>query len=259
MKKLLALIILGLIGFYVAWPAWSAYRIAKALSDSDEAVLARKIDFPSVRQSLRPSVITEIEKKFQDHTSRGFGTLLSGDVKKRAVQKLVEVMLDKVVTPVNIIRIAQQGGDVSAAIEKVLMEELAKVGGLPGIPSLPGMTGGTPALPGGGLGTAGAAGPFGIPGMTGTNIPGLGGATPPAATPPPVATPPPMASTPPATKGADAGRSFGLGNLKGFHFDGPLGFMVSLAKDATATKPDVTVGMRFTDLDWKLSSVVPVP
>ena len=52
-------------------------------------------------------------------------------------------------------------------------------------------------------------------------------------------------------------RSYGLANLKRFAFAGPLGFDVGVAKDPTASEPDLTAGMNFTGLDWKLTRIVP--
>lgn len=60
MRKLIAVAILALAGFYVAWPAWSGYQIRNAFLTDDVALLAHKVDFPLVRQSLRPVVAAEV-------------------------------------------------------------------------------------------------------------------------------------------------------------------------------------------------------
>lgn len=243
MKKIIALIVLALLGFYVAWPAWSGYRMAKALGDADETLLAAKVDFASVRESLRHVVTVEVEKGVQKQTGQGLGALLSGDFKTQLVPKLVDVVLEKVVTPANVIRIAKEGGDVAGTVEKIMMEEMSKTGGMAGLPKLPGAGGGAPPLPGGlgSLGGLGAAGSqFGLP--------GLPGARPPTA-------PPPVASGAPAPN--DKKASFGLSNIKSFGLDGPLGYRIAVAKDPAGSKADVTAGMRFTGFDWKLTSLVP--
>jgi hypothetical protein len=244
MKKIIALVVLGLLGFYVAWPAWSGYRMAQALGDGDEALLAAKIDFPSVRESLRPVVTAEVEKNVQKQAGQGLGALLTGDFKAQLVPKLVDVVLEKVVTPSNVIRIAKEGGDIAGSVERILMEEMNKAGGIPGLPKLPGSGSGGPALPGGlgtlgGLGAAGSQ--FGIPGLP-------GGGQPKAALPP--AAPAPTAS-------GDKKSSFGLSNIKSFGLDGPLGYRVAVAKDPAGSKPDLTAGMRFTGFDWKLTTLIP--
>lgn len=253
MKKLIALILLGLLGFYVAWPAWSGYKLATALRDGDVATLASKVDFPSVRQSLRPVVAAEVEKNL----ARQGGGLLTGDLKQQLMPKMVDAVLETVVTPVNVIRIAKEGGNVGGIVEKIMMEEMGKAGGglnIPGL-KLPGTSAGGGGLPGlpGGLGTIAGAGAastqLGLPGLPG--LPGMGASQPktsaPAATPAPA--PAPAASTAPP--------SYGLANIKTFGFDGPLGYRVAVAKDPAAAKPDITAGMRFSGFDWKLTSVVP--
>ena len=265
MKKLIALIIFGLLGFYIAWPAWSGYKLATALRDGDAAALASKVDFPSVRQSLRPVVSAEVEKGI----TRQAGGLMTGELKQKLMPQLVDAVLEKVVTPANVIRIAREGGNVAGTVEKIMMEEMNKVGGglgglnIPGLNLLglkpPGATaggGGMPSLPGGlgslpGVGAA--ATQLGIPGLPG--LPGVGGQpSAPAPAPAPAATPAPAPAAPAAVSKPP---SFGLANIKSFGFDGPLGFSVAVAKDAAATKPDLTAGMRFSGFDWKLTSVVP--
>ncbi len=250
MKKIIALVVLGLLGFYVAWPAWSGYRLAQALSDGNEALLASKIDFVSVREGLRPAVTAEVEKSVEKQTGQGLGALISRDLKQQIVPKMVDLLLEKVVTPINVIRIAKEGGNVAASVEKILMEEVDKSGGIPGLPKLPGLgLGGAPTLPGGlgGIGGIGAAGSqFGLPGLPGMGLPGIGGGQ-------PTGTPAP---TTPAPRAAGA-PSFGLANIKSFGLDGPLGFRLAVAKDPAATKADATVTMRFIGFDWKLTSLVP--
>jgi Protein of unknown function (DUF2939) len=248
MKKIIALLVLALLGFYVAWPAWSGYRLATALGDGNEALLAAKVDFPAVRESLRPTVTTEVEKNIQKQAGQGLGNLLSGDFKAQLVPKMVDLVLEKVVTPGNVIRIAKEGGNVAGSVEKILMEEMNKAGGIPGLPKLPGGGSGSGglSLPGG---MGGALGGLGAAGSQ-LGIPGFPGGSQPKAT-----APPPAAATPTAT--GNQKPSYGLANVKSFGLDGPLGYRVAVAKDPAGTKPDVTAGMRFTGFDWKLTSLVP--
>ena len=56
MRKLLILLILGAIGFYVGWPVYSAWQIKSALQNGDAGILSSKIDFDSIRTSLKPGV-----------------------------------------------------------------------------------------------------------------------------------------------------------------------------------------------------------
>ena len=254
MRRLLSLIVLAALGFYVAWPAWSAYKIATALSASDAAALEGKVDFPSVRESLRPAVTAEIEKRIDAETKSmgAAGQLLGGDLKKQMLPKLVEQVLAQVVTSERVIKIAHDGGDIAKSVEKVLGEAAGQMGAVVG--------GGGAGQSGGGSSGGGLGGVLGqvLGGVTGggaagggTDLAGIAGkvlggmkksgdAAPAAA------------DAKPAAK-----RSFGLGNLKSFGFSGPLGFDLSVARDAAQPKADATVGMSFTGGDWKLTRVVP--
>lgn len=254
MKRLIALAILLLLGFYVVWPAWSGYRIAAALQAKDAAMLKSKIDFTSVRAGLRPVVEVEVGKELDKQAGQGLGSLLGGDLKKQMVPKLVDMVLDKVITGENVIRIASEGGNVAGSVQKIMMEQLSKSGGIPGLPSIPGLTGGgsgsSGGLPGGlgGVlaGAAGAAGAGGLKLPGGLNIPGMGGGQAQA----------PAAAAPAAAPKSDAKPSFGMANIKSFGFS-PLAYTVGVGKDPAAPKPDATIKMRFTGFDWKITDIVP--
>lgn len=58
-RRLLTLTLLGALlacAAYVAVPFWTAWSIREAVKSGDSAYLARKIDFASVRETLRPSL-----------------------------------------------------------------------------------------------------------------------------------------------------------------------------------------------------------
>lgn len=262
MRRLLGLLILAALGFYVAWPAWSGYRIAEALSAKDAGGLEGKIDFPSVRESLRPVVTAEMGKRI-DQEMRALGPLgqtlgqtLDGDMKTQMQGKLVDQMLMAIVTPDNVIRIAHEGGNIAATVEKILGEAAGQIGALTA-GAAPGNA--TPSGGGGGgiggmLGQVLGGATGGAPGGGGGDLAGilgkaLGGMKKSADAAP---------AAPETKSGATpAKRSFGLGNLKGFGFDGPLAFYASVARDAAQPKADGTIGMSFTGGDWKLTRVVP--
>ena len=243
MKKLIALIALALLGFYVAWPAWSGYRIYSALNARDAAALAGKVDFPAVRESMRPAITTQIDRELEAQMKQAnnpLGGLLGGDIRKQLLPKMVEGVLEAIVTPENIIRIASEG-DAAGSIRKILTEKMGTMAG--GLPLGGGSGGGgVPGLPSGGLGQLGdLTKQLGLPGVV----------APPAAAPSPAA---PAPSAAPAAKKASV---YGIGNIKGLGFDGPLGLRISVAQDATASVPDVTAGLSFTGGDWKLTKVIP--
>jgi hypothetical protein len=51
--------------------------------------------------------------------------------------------------------------------------------------------------------------------------------------------------------------SYGFRNVKHFGMVGPFRFAIGVAKDASASEPDVTVEISFTGLDWKVTAVRP--
>jgi hypothetical protein len=233
MKRLIALIVLALVGFYAVWPAWSGYRIAAALQSGDAGLLESKIDFPSIRRGLRPIVEGEVSKEIDKQSGQGLGAVLGGDLKRQLAPKLTDMVLDKVVTGENVIRIAREGGNVGGTVQKILMEQISKSGGIPGMPGLPGLGGG--------------AGGIRLPG--GLNIPGMGGgsAQPAPAAPAPAATAPTAAASKP---------SYGMSNIKSFGWS-PLAYTVGIGRDPAASKPEATVKMRFSGFDWKITDIVP--
>ena len=85
------------------------------------------------------------------------------------------------------------------------------------------------------------------------NIPGLGGAKPADAAP--AAAPAPAVTT--SAPAAAQKTKFGLSNVKRFGFAGPLGFELGVARDAAKSGPDLTAGLAFTGMDWKLTRLVP--
>ena len=54
MLRILFLLLAVFIGGWVAWPAYSAYQIYGGMKSADEDVLRRKINWESMRTSLRP-------------------------------------------------------------------------------------------------------------------------------------------------------------------------------------------------------------
>jgi Protein of unknown function (DUF2939) len=256
MKKLFLLVLLGLLGFYVAWPAWSGYQIYTALEDQDSKLLESKIDFDSVRDSLRPVVATEVDKQIEVQMKQLGQGLPIGDLKKQLAPKLVDATLTTIVTPANIMRIYREREDIAGAVRKIMSAEMGKQGGgggggLGGVLGAAGAATGGGQLPGGvgGLGKLGdAMGKLGIPGLGG------GGGAP--ATQAPAAEPAQAPASPPAAGGA-ANPAIGLGNIKSFGFEGPLAMQVGVARNAAAAGPDLTAGIAFRGSDWKLTKLVP--
>ena len=117
MKRLLVLLVfLFVIGFYVGWPAYSGYQIKTALEAKDAAALSGKIDFASVKESLRPAATAHAERTLKEQLQKAGGGagVLGDEIAKKALPKLVDSSLNTLVTPENIIRIYSEGGDVNA-------------------------------------------------------------------------------------------------------------------------------------------------
>ena len=57
--------------------------------------------------------------------------------------------------------------------------------------------------------------------------------------------------------GTAARKPFGMANIKSFSFNGPLGYSIGIAKDATASVADITADLSFTGGDWKVVGIRP--
>jgi hypothetical protein len=233
MRRIFLVVLCLLLAFYVGWPIWSALQLRSALKSEDAATVARKIDFPSVRASMRPAIEERAGHVFDTYARQlgPGGALIVSQLKPQLLPKLVENALDTLVTPQNVIRIANDQGTFKERIERVLREQLGKVGNLP--VSSRGDGGAIPGvrLPAG-------VGQLGLPGLQS----------------PVTSSAPAAPSTPTATQPR---REFGISNIKSFAFSGPLSFEVGLAKEAAATSPDIVARMGFSGLDWRLNGLVP--
>lgn len=236
MRRILFLALLAAVGFWVAWPAYSGYRINSALKGGDAAALAGKIDFDSVRASLRPVATVEAERRLDESLARsGAGAaVLGGDIKKQLLPKIVDGVLAALVTPETIIRIYRDGGAAKDAIGRVVAEQMGKPGGA-----------------GGGLGGAGdAAGGL-------DRLGGLFGGGKKSPVRDVTDEPAKPADGSAAAKAPAQPPSYGLGNIKSFSFEGPFRMRAGVAKDPAATVADLTAEMSFTGADWKLTGLSP--
>lgn len=244
MKRLILLAIVAILAFYVAWPAYSGLAIKQALEAKDATALSSKVDFPSVREGMRPAVTARVETLLDNAFAKlgnGAGALATG-LKTKVAPKLVDGALDILVKPETLIRVHAQGARFKDAVETVLSDEVrgeVAGGALGGLLKGQGTEGGG----GGILDKIGqAAGKLGFdPGKA------LGGATDATGTETPVADP----------AKPDSGKKIGLGNIKSVALNGPLGLALGVARDAAASEPDVSVELSFTGLDWKLTGLVP--
>jgi hypothetical protein len=132
--RLISALLIVLVGlFYVAWPAWSAYQLKIALESGDVAGVERGIDFPAVRQSMRPAVTAGIEQNLREATKGTPGSdLLIEKMAKDTLPGLVETSLDSMLTPQAMIRLHAEGKSLGELVKSV------KAGG----PGLTGQVGG---------------------------------------------------------------------------------------------------------------------
>ncbi len=218
MRKLILLIVVLGLGFYVAWPAWSSYQIVDGLKRSDAQLLDRKIDFPSIRETLRPGVAAEVDRSL---AKAGGGAL------KQMAPKIVEAALKSLVTPQNLGLLFADGSRASAVIKDFASKQ---TGGL------------------GGLLTSGGSG---LPLPRGVQVPGLEALGKAFGRDKKPANP----AEPTSPKAADKAPSYGFSNIKHFAFNGPLTFEIGLAKDPNAATADATAQMSFRNFDWILTGL----
>lgn len=255
MSRLFALIILALVGFYVAWPAWSGYQIKAALDAGDTTTLARKIEFERVRASLRPAVAAEVEKSLAAAVSAsGQPPATLDKLKSEAMPKLVDMALNGLVTPEGVARIYRERKDIKTAVATIVAENLASPEGLVLLGSIAGSLSTDKASVGNVLGQLGKlAEQSGVD--TGKLLGGLFG-KPKGGAEQVAGGKSPAASTPtPASPSSDNG--FGIDNIKSFAMSGPTGYVIGVAKDKAARAPEVLAEMAFTGGDWKLVGIVP--
>ena len=241
MAKILGVGLLVLLGFYVAWPAYSLMSVKNALNSDNVPLLAAKVDFPSVRQSLTPAVTTEVERAVAAAVAQGGAenAALLGQLKTQMVPKLVELALATIVTPESLMRIYREGGDMRKTISVIVSEKMGGGGGLGGLAGV--------------LGGGGGGKPGGLNDLLGGKLGGSWGKKDAPGQTAPVA--PAPAPAPAAASGGKA--SFSTANIKRFSMNGPLGFSVGVAKDTAATEPDVNTDVAFTGMDWKIVGVRP--
>jgi len=239
MGRAIGLLVLALLGFYVAWPAYTVMQLKNAIETNNVPLLAAKVDFPSVRVSLTPVVTAEAEKAVTAAIAKGGGdnAALLAQIKTQMMPKVVDLALNTIVTPESLMRIYREGSDVGKTITAIVQEKM----GAGGLGALAGVLGG-----GGGDGK-----PGGLNDLLGGKLGGLFGRKGGDAAPAP-------AAAPVGADGKPSGQQpFGLANIKRFAMTGPAGYSIGVAKSAAATGPDVEADIAFTGSDWKIVGVRP--
>lgn len=232
MKRLVWLVLVLAAGFYGLWPAYSGFMIRSALEDKDAGLLESKIDFASLKESLRPAATAQADKMLTQALQYGGSGGLTEGLKQQLLPTIVDASLATIVTPQTLIRIYSEGGAVKDSVARIVQEQMGKTAGIPGFDKLTGLTSAAGRDKTGGLG-----------GLDLDKLGGLLGKKKGAEAPAPQ---PQVQQTP-----------YGLDNIKRFGLAGPLAIELGLAKDPAAKEPDVTVEMGFTGNDWKLTALRP--
>lgn len=251
MKRLLLIVLFLALAFYVAWPAYTGYRINTALKTKDAAVLEQKIDFPRVRESLRPAVAQTVEQAYMrtQQQAGGVGSNILAKLKQDVLPGLIDATLTTLVTPNSLAWAATEGKSFKEAIERAIKNQMARAGGVPGSAGGSADDAGAPSSRSGiNLGKIGEiAGRFGIDtgkvlGTTdGKDQAPAGDAQVPAG----------------GSQAPGEPRQYGMANIKSVRPTGPLSFEVGVAREAAASAPDLVVEMSFTGMDWKVTGLTP--
>jgi hypothetical protein len=236
----------AVLAFYVAWPAWSGYEIKSSLDGANVEGLVARIDFPSVRASLRPAVAAKVDEVITNALRKAgtAGGALADQLKAQVMPRIVDGVLAGFVTPEMLIRIHASGKSFKDALDSVVFERTSKAQGLGGFVIAPegSESGGTRSK------LDEIAGKYGID--VGKVLGGAGAKE-------AVAENSEMTSALPA-KGGGANRpNYGLGNIKHFSLTGPLGLSVGVARDASARKPELTAELSFVGGSWIVTGLTP--
>ena len=236
--------VLAVAAFYIAWPLWAGYDLKSSLDAGDAVRLEQRIDFPSVRVSLRPVVAEKVEDVVADQLRKAgaAGALVSAQLKETLMPRIVDAVLATLVTPEMLIRIHASGRSLKETLDSLVLERTSQADGFGGLLVVSGTEPGARRSP-----LEEVAGIFGID--TKKVLGGLAGAG--------AGTAETGAVAARATKPAGPRPTYGLGNIKHVSVTGPLGLSIGVARDAKARQPDLTADMSFVNGSWKLTGLVP--
>lgn len=226
--------------FYVAWPLYAGYDLKASLDGRNVEAVDGRVDFPSLRASLRPAVAAKVDEVMST-TLRKAGTAggaLLDRLKAQAMPAIVDGVLATLVTPEMLIRIHTSGKSLKETLDSLVLERASRTQGVGGgltIVSEDKSAGNRRSI-------EEIADALGIETKT---VLGNGAAD---------------------TAGhgdADAalaakskpGPKYGLGNIKHFSLSGPLQLSIGVARDANARQSDLTANLTFVGGSWKLTGI----
>src|SRR5690606_1943913 len=102
-------------------------------------VLNARIDFPSVRVSLKPAVAAKVDKVVTDALRRAgtMGGALADQLKGQVMPRIVDGVLNALVTPEMLIRIHASGKSLKETLDGLVMERASAAQGLGGFMIVP--------------------------------------------------------------------------------------------------------------------------
>lgn len=130
----LAFGILIAVGFYVVWPAWTAYQIREAMIRKDTAALASHIDEGAMQRAMRGVVAAEVRRTMDRLlTELGpAGQLLAPQIKNEIAARLTVAAQVAVATPASVMR-AVAAKEPAKIIEEIVVAEARGAGGIMGL------------------------------------------------------------------------------------------------------------------------------
>jgi Protein of unknown function (DUF2939) len=268
MIRLIFLVLIALIGFYGAWPAFTGYQIYQGLENNQPDVLASKIDFPSVRRSMRGPVMHQVNTRIETvMKDLGPATKLIGDqIPKENIEKIIDGALESVVSPAKTAEIYANGGSLNEAMKDAILNEINKMGGLMSVLKLDKLIkqGGGDAQDQDGSTTIGG---FKVPKELGNLLKNkevsdaLGGIVGKLTLDPEKLAgklfPADEAEAATRKSTGKSKAAYGIGNVKSFRFAGPLAMQLGVARSPEATVPELTTEMTFKNYDWRITKLTP--
>ena len=256
LKSLLKVRSFGTIGvaaiaaFYIALPLYAGYDLNSSLERGDAARLSDRVDFASVRVSLRPAVTKAVEDVVNAQLKKAGTTavIVAEQFKDTLMPRIVDGVLASLVTPEMFIRIHASGRSLKDALEGLVIE---RASGSEGLGSLLIVSGDSPdgAKP---SRLEEIAGSFGIDVRK-----VLGGAGSAAGATTAASDSGRDGTTNPLSRVDGAPPKYGFDNIKHVSLRGPFGLSIGVARNPKARKPDLTADMSFVGGSWKLTGLVP--
>ena len=107
-KMLIAIVVPGLLALgYLIWPFWSALQLKLAVKAGDIAAIERKVEWTSVRTSLRKSLLANmaLHPGAAGKTARAAKAGIWQSLKARFAPRVVDQTVARMVTPVGLSRL----------------------------------------------------------------------------------------------------------------------------------------------------------